>query len=165
MPELLVMRHAKSDWNSPAATDFDRPLNDRGQAAAQKMAEWLDQHDLEPDHIISSSAVRARDTATVVARHFSMEDRLELRDELYLAASHEFLDVLQVQTSARVLVCGHNPGIDDFVEMLGEQPLDLTEDGKLMTTAAIAHFELSVGWPSISEGVGRLLTLVRPREL
>lgn len=165
MPELLVMRHAKSDWESGAASDFERPLNRRGHRSAERMAEWLDEQDLEPDHILSSSAVRARDTATYVARHFSMGDRLELRDDLYLADAADWLEALRLQTSPRLLACGHNPGLDDLVEFLSDKPIDVTADGKLMTTSSIAHFELSVGWPSIDEGAGRLVALVRPSEL
>ena len=65
MNELLVMRHAKSDWTAGHA-DFDRPLNDRGIRAADRMAGWLLDEQLCPDHVISSPAARARATAMAV---------------------------------------------------------------------------------------------------
>ena len=66
MNELLVMRHAKSDWDV-GGSDFDRPLNGRGERAAQAMAAWIIEEDLAPDRILTSPANRARTTAAVVA--------------------------------------------------------------------------------------------------
>ncbi|NNE94870.1 MAG: histidine phosphatase family protein, partial [Acidimicrobiales bacterium] len=92
MIELLILRHAKSDW-STAQRDFDRPLAPRGQRAAPKMAQWLDDNDLPPDRILSSSAVRARQTADFVIEHFGLtENEVTFSDELYLAGSDTWLD-------------------------------------------------------------------------
>ena len=60
--DILVMRHAKSAWNTDAASDFDRPLTARGERDAERMAEWLADVDIVPDAILSSSAVRAKTT-------------------------------------------------------------------------------------------------------
>ena len=63
MKELLVMRHAKSSWDTLYSTDFERPLNKRGQVAAPRMGDYLVAQDLLPDLIVSSPAERAKQTA------------------------------------------------------------------------------------------------------
>ena len=165
MIELLVMRHAKSDW-TVGETDFNRPLNDRGVRAADKMASWLVDNDLVPDQIVSSPAVRARSTAMAVVYGCGVDRRfIEFVDELYLADAFTWLQVLAQQTADRVLVCGHNPGLDDLVDHLAAVPAELSASGKLMTTAAIAHFQFDSGWSDLGQGAGELVALVRPREI
>ena len=64
----------------------------------------------------------------------------------------------------RLLICGHNPGLDDLVEYVSADDLRYTDDGKLMTTAAIAAFDIE-GWHSLQPGSAQLRELMRPREL
>ena len=68
MKRLILVRHAKSDWSLPGQEDWDRPLNVRGQRDAPDMARRLRSRRLKPDRILSSPAVRALTTATVMAR-------------------------------------------------------------------------------------------------
>ncbi len=63
MKTLLLMRHAKSDWDADYESDHDRPLNDRGLKSARLMGRVLADEGLVPDLIISSTALRARTTA------------------------------------------------------------------------------------------------------
>jgi len=74
MPELLVMRHGKSDW-STGLPDFDRPLSRRGDKNAPAMAEWLVDVDLVPDAILTSAAARALATATHVAQAVGLDPK------------------------------------------------------------------------------------------
>ncbi|NNK92491.1 MAG: histidine phosphatase family protein [Acidimicrobiia bacterium] len=163
--ELLVMRHGKSDWSTDDE-DFERPLAKRGRQDARRMAEWLVEHDLEPDQILTSTATRARMTVQPVIDAFDIaDDRVHARDSLYLANAWTWLGALEEAPQGRVLFCGHNPGLDDLVEYLSADTLPLTFDGKLMTTAAIARFGFDEEWSGIGRGSGELLALVRPRQL
>ncbi|MFG0335704.1 MAG: SixA phosphatase family protein, partial [Maioricimonas sp. JB049] len=67
MKTLLLMRHAKSSWADPSKADHDRPLNARGKRDAPRMGQWLLEQNLVPDRIVSSTARRARKTASRVA--------------------------------------------------------------------------------------------------
>ena len=164
--ELLVMRHAKSDWGDPSLHDAARPLAPRGHRAAERMAEWIDERDLQPDRILSSSAVRTRETVRHLVEALELDPAIvELRDELYLAGAWDWIDAIREESPGRVLICGHNPGLDDLFGWLSAEPPPHAEDGKLMTTAAIAQFEFDRPWSEIAPTVGRLVTLVRPREL
>lgn len=121
MAELFVMRHAKSDWET-GVDDFDRPLSKRGHKNAPKMARWLEDTDREPDAILTSAANRARTTAGYVATHFALnaEDVIETPD-LYLADVETWMDALVEQSADRLLICGHNPGLDYLVDYLSEE--------------------------------------------
>ena len=164
MPELLVMRHAKSDWETGVG-DFDRPLSKRGHKNAPQMAQWLAETGREPDAIFTSSANRARTTAEYVATHFGLDagDIVET-DELYLADAETWMDALVEQSTDRLLICGHNPGLDFLVDYLSQEAATVTLDGKLMTTAAIAVFTMD-DWPSLTPATCHFEELMRPREL
>ena len=164
MAELFVMRHAKSDWET-GVDDFDRPLSKRGHKNAPKMARWLEDTDREPDAILTSAANRARTTAGYVATHFALnaEDVIETPD-LYLADVETWMDALVEQSADRLLICGHNPGLDYLVDYLSEEAATTTPDGKLMTTAAIAIFTVPQ-WRKLSPATCHFQELMRPREL
>lgn len=164
MAELVVMRHAKSDWTT-GLDDFHRPLSNRGRRAAPLMAGWLVDNELEPTAILTSAATRARDTANYVAEAVSLDEaRFDVEPDLYLASAHSWLEALAARDDDRLLICGHNPGLDDLVEYLSASPLTYTNDGKLMTTAAIAVFAID-SWTELGPQSAPLRHLVRPREL
>lgn len=162
MKTLLVLRHAKSSWRDTGLADHDRPLNKRGQRDAPRMGRLLSQQDLVPDLIISSSAVRARKTAQLAIEAMDYDGELRLERELYAADPEAYLDALQALPDAfeRVMVIGHNPGLEELIEML-------TGDWQRLPTAALAQVELELDtWQDLSEETpGRLVHLWLPREL
>jgi len=163
--ELLVMRHAKSDW-SAGVSDFDRPLNDRGRRAADQMAAWLLDHELCPDRVVSSPAARTRATALAVVTECDIDRRrLEFETDGYLADAFTWRQLLAKQQPGRILICGHNPGLDDLVDELSGRRAPMSVSGKLMTTAAIAHFRVNSPWDQLREDTSELVQLIRPREL
>lgn len=163
--ELLVMRHAKSDWSTGGA-DFDRPLNSRGRNAADQMAAWLCEQQLCPDRVISSPATRARSTAMAVVFECGTDrTHVEFHEHGYLADAFTWQQILAGQSTSRVLICGHNPGLDDLVDHLSSSSAPESVSGKLMTTAAVAHFRVNADWADLSPASAELVQLVRPREL
>lgn len=166
--ELLVMRHAKSSWDVPLASDAERPLAPRGRRDAPRMAEWLAGAGLIPDRIICSPAVRARQTADAVMVRFDLP-AAAIRHETCLYGAG--LDVLRqvieaaIREARRLLLVGHNPALDELVTWLCPEPLPRTGAGKLMTTAAIAHIGLPTADGPLAPGCGRLHTLMRPKTL
>lgn len=163
--EVVVMRHGKSDWSTDEP-DFARPLSTRGHRDAARMADWLAERDLEPHRVLTSTAERAASTARYVIERFGIDaDRVDARDSLYLAHAWTWLAALEDCPPGRMLLCGHNPGLDDLVEYLSATRLPRTPEGKLMTTAAVAHLAFDEEWSGVGRGSGRLLALVRPSEL
>ena len=162
MKTLLILRHAKSSWKDPSLADHDRPLNKRGKRDAPRMGKLLQEQDLVPERIISSTAKRARNTAKAVAKACHCEDKVELTPEFYHAGPGAYLAVLQdvPDNEQRVIVVGHNPGMEALVT-------HLTGRMETMPTAALAHIELPIEkWTDLDYEVqGELLHLWRPKTL
>jgi phosphohistidine phosphatase len=165
--ELLILRHGKSDWSTDT-DDYNRPLKKRGKRGAQLIAAWLSDQALIPDHIVSSPAARAIDTARRVARGLDMESGdIHTDERIYEASLDELLEVLAdcSPDAGRVLVVGHNPGLEDLLLHLVPTPPMLPEDGKLLPTAALACLTMPDEWKSLKPGSARLLHLIRPASL
>ena len=139
MKTLLLLRHAKSSWKHSELADHDRPLNKRGKRTAPLMGALLQDEDLIPDLILSSSAVRAYTTALIVAKTCAYTGKIKQTRKLYLAEPEDYVEVLHqvAEKYARVLVVGHNPGLEALIETL-------TGEAMAMPTAALAQVELSV---------------------
>lgn len=118
---LVMVRHAKSSWSNPLQSDFERPLNDRGEHDAPMMGERLKKKNISPDLIISSTARRAKQTAKKIAKELGYsEDKIKWYDKLYHCIPQVFEEVLyEVDDAvATVLIVAHNPGITSFVNEL-----------------------------------------------
>ena len=168
MPTLYLMRHAKSDWHSAAQADFDRPLNKRGSKDALRMGQWLDAQGLRPEVLLASPAQRSRQTVLAAAEALGVKDNeVDFNKDLYLADRATLVNILRTIPDSidSVLLVAHNPGLDELVEWLAHEPPPLSESGKLMTTAAIAVFELPASWAKLQRGGVTLQQLLRPREL
>ncbi len=117
MKELLIVRHAKSDWNSDSLSDHDRPLNKRGLRDAPMMSSIVVEKFFRPDLIISSSANRALSTATYFAQEvFGDSSKIQIERRLYHASETEILNYLNLLDDKyqRVYLIAHNPGITYF---------------------------------------------------
>lgn len=127
MKTLLLVRHAKSDWDDPGLRDFDRPLNERGKKDAPAMAARLAEKNIEIDAIVSSPAKRAAKTAKAFADVFEIKKKhFELKEELYLAAPSVFYTVLEKLDDEykSVALFSHNEGITDFANQLTDARID-----------------------------------------
>jgi len=127
MKILLLVRHAKSSWDDPAMTDFDRPLNERGKKDAPAMADKLIARGITVDSFISSPAKRAKKTAKIFSQAFKRkEEEIILVPELYLASSGVFESVLASieSDSETIALFSHNPGITDFANTLTGARID-----------------------------------------
>ena len=162
MRTLLLMRHAKSRHHETDANDHDRPLNHRGERDAPRMGELLRKRDLVPDLIVSSTALRARDTAARVAEACGCKRPIELRRELYNCNPQDWVAVLRdlYHDVPRVLGIGHNPTLEELLS-------ELTGVDEEMPTAAIAEIVIAVeSWEQLDlRTAATLANLWRPKEL
>src|SRR5690242_17249759 len=91
MKTLILVRHAKSSWETPGLSDYDRPLNDRGKKDAPEMAKRLKEKGIRIDQIVSSPAKRAKRTARYFADVFNIDkDEIYLVEDLYGAMPESF---------------------------------------------------------------------------
>lgn len=166
--ELLVFRHGKSDWTTDASSDFERPLAKRGRKAVKQMGSWLKQQGYLPDCILSSPALRAKQTTLRLCQAAGMDESgIEWQPTFYEAGTIAFLEVLAdcPVSKQRVLMVGHNPGLEDLVDYLCGGPLERPMDGKLLPTAALARLQMPNDWSQLEPGCAQLLSLTRPRDL
>ena len=165
--ELMLLRHGKSDW-STGQDDFHRPIKDRGKRGAQRQGVWLAQQGLEPDYAVTSPAERALVTAQKTLKAMGGHDgKLQKDGRIYAASLRDLLSVLAdcPADAGRVLLVGHNPGLEQLLEFLAGPDLSLPEDGKLMPTAALARLRMPDDWSRLNRGCASLLSLIRPGSL
>lgn len=157
MKTLLLMRHAKSSWDDPTSSDYDRPLNKRGRSDAPAMGRLLVEHRLTPDRIVASSARRAAETAADVASACGYQGPLDLTKRLYLAPPEVYLEILREQDDAcgSVMLVGHNPGISELAARFG------AADGEL-PTAAIVQLRLDIHHWADAPGAASLVASWAP---
>lgn len=127
MKQLLLIRHAKSDWSTPSLGDFDRPLNERGKRDAPEMAQRLLNKKIKIDAIIASPARRAKKTASVFAKEYKMDKgEIIFKEELYGAPLNVFYDVIKNVNDKfdSIAIFSHNPGITDFANTLTDAKID-----------------------------------------
>jgi phosphohistidine phosphatase len=162
MKTLLLMRHAKSSWKHTELKDFDRPLNKRGQKDAPRMGRLLMEQELIPQLILSSPAVRARETVEAFIKASGSPGEVKYFDSFYLAEPSVYLDIVKTLPDdlERVMLVGHNPGLEGAVQVLSGQVESLP-------TGAIAHIVLPIHhWSELTSDIqGELVQLWRPRDL
>ncbi|MBF0163363.1 MAG: histidine phosphatase family protein [Magnetococcales bacterium] len=171
--QLIIMRHAKSAWDTDAVSDFERPLAKRGLQDAPRMGQWLSDHGLIPDSIVSSPALRAKQTILEVCKVLDIKKKAVLWDaRIYGAGTEELLEVLAElpkQTEIAMIV-GHNPGLEMLFEYLVNHDMALSgleEGGEAgaIKTATIAHLEIANDWSHLTPGCATLVNLISPRQL
>ena len=161
MRTLYLLRHAKSSWKDETLRDFDRPLKGRGRRAAEQMGQVLAEEKLKSPLVISSPAVRARETTELVLESggFKLEPRFDER--IYEADVRTLLEVAQSvpDSSDTAILVGHNPGFENLLSYF-------TGENRHMPTCALAKIEFdAVSWSEVAEETGRLELFVRPKDL
>lgn len=167
---LYLLRHAKSSWKSDAETDRDRPLSARGERDAITMGKWLKKQNIKPTLIVVSPARRTRQTIEQICDIAGLKvSEIQYEASLYLADVESLLAVIAKTpvASQNLLLVGHNPGLEELIIYLVGAQTDLpysTKD-KLFTTGNFAHIELGDAWQHLQPGCGKLISLIRPKEL
>ena len=161
MKTLLLLRHAKSDWDDPSLQDFDRPLAARGERDAPQIGKALRKRGPLPDLIISSPAARAKATVKAVVKSGKVKTEIQYNEAIYGASPAELENLINrlPDDSSCAMLVGHNPGFEDLVGRL-------SGSHERMPTAALACLEFQVnGWSEIGEQEGKLVWLLTPKQL
>ena len=159
--KLILMRHAKSSWDDPLQTDYDRPLNERGRASAVAIGKWLRKFGHEPDMSLSSSSRRTQETYDLLG----FDADVHFTKTLYHAGAYKMLSELQGATGRSVLLLGHNPGIAELAERLASR---LPAHSRFLDypTCATTVFEFHCdNWQNVDFGMGQIKAFTVPRDL
>lgn len=169
MKTLTLLRHAKSGWDDPALRDFDRPLNPRGRRAARTVGGEMKAQGLVFDKVLASPARRVIETLEEVAQAYGPLDP-QFEPNIYLAPTATLLELVR-ETDDRVerlLLIGHNPGLESLALLLTRRGSDALRDEVEVKypTATLAEIGLPIErWNEVAEGQGTLARLIRPRDL
>lgn len=163
---LTVLRHARAKSTGASGGDIDRPLSKSGFKQLQHVCQILARVKEKPDWIVSSPALRTRQTAEKVAELIGYSQNFGWNDRIYAAAPYTLLNILQEthDSANHVLLIGHNPGVAHLVA-----GLCAGSDGRMnlrFPTAGMAHFEVDIArWRQLQWGSSELRFLVAPRFL
>ncbi len=162
MKTIFLFRHGKSDWDASYGTDHERPLAKRGIGAARKMGKWLQSTGQVPDHLFSSSAVRARTTLALAKEAGDWEGAIHIASELYEATVYAYIDVARQtpEEAESVILTGHEP----TCSMTSSVP---TGGSNLrFPTAAMARIDVNINsWKELGNRTGQLVWFVPPKFL
>lgn len=158
---ITLIRHAKSDWNHPELSDFDRPLNKRGEHDAPFMGGKLNELKIDFDLVLASPAKRAFTTANAICNEIGYNsETIDFRPDLYLAAASEMMDIIEAVdvSHQHIAIVAHNPGLTTLANVLGSQRIDnVPTCGIVMLEADIAH------WSELKSGCARTIAFLYPK--
>jgi len=161
MKTLLLLRHAKSNWNDAGLQDFDRPLNGRGRKDAETIGRFIRKQRVVPDLLLSSPALRARETIETIMKTAKLQSELRFDQRIYEAGPLRLLEVVsQIEDDrSMVLLVGHNPGMEELLQLL-------TGGTEHMATGTLAKIDFkAASWSKVLEEKGSLDWIVKPKEL
>ncbi len=160
---LTLIRHAKSSWDHTRLSDFERPLNERGQRDAPRMASHVLKLLGQPDRIVTSPAVRALTTAQCFADVLEMSARgFQTAACIYDASVSTLMKQVRAleDEDRHVMLFGHNPGFSQLAQQLAPCPFDD------MPTCAVVQLALTVdSWGDVDAGCGRVQHYIYPKLL
>ena len=159
---VYLLRHAKSSWDDPALSDRKRPLNERGQRNAPRMAKRFAERLPHPQIIISSPALRARTTAEIFASEPGMETcRLVINEDIYGASTKRLINIIrEVDDSIDcIMLVGHNPDLTWLVNELVGADID-----NLPTCSVVTINIASVSWKDTGKAHARLVDFDFPKK-
>jgi phosphohistidine phosphatase len=162
---LILTRHAKSAWDDPTLQDRDRPLNARGLRAAADLGAWLASRGHVPDEVLSSDALRTRQTWAGISPALPGTPEAALKPALYLAGPDVMLAVLRHAKGRVVMMLGHNPGIAEFAaRIVARAPLHEGFAHYPTGATLVVSFEAE-DWAEVGFGQGAVRDFVVPRDL
>ncbi|HWA35718.1 MAG TPA: histidine phosphatase family protein [Cyclobacteriaceae bacterium] len=163
MKTLYLVRHAKSSWEDQGLADFDRPLSDRGVSDAPRMGRRITEYKQHPQLIYSSPAVRALNTAKIIASAIDYPEQSIVTDRrVYHSDADALLDIVRkfADDTECVMLVGHNPGLTQFANALLGETIDN------ISTCGVVRAELKItSWRAAKWGCGKLISFDTPKSI
>jgi phosphohistidine phosphatase len=161
---LYLVRHGRADGSDPGIVDAERPLDRRGVHEVGEMGRRLVDLELSPDTVLVSPALRARQSAEILARTLELpSERLHCLRNLYLASATDLLAAVRglAPQIEHAMVVGHNPGLTELARSLApDATLADFETGAVCTLV----FDTS-SWSEVGPGAARELSYDSPKRV
>lgn len=162
MKTIYLIRHAKSSWDNEGLTDFERPINNRGNRDAPFMASLLKKEKVLPDLIIASPALRVKTTAEIFAVELNYpKNKISFENSLYLCGIKELEEIVQGISDSNkiVLLFGHNPALTNYANHLGNKFITN------IPTCGIVGIEFKeTSWCEVERGKGKTFRFEFPKK-
>jgi phosphohistidine phosphatase len=163
MKTLYIVRHAKSSWDHPELPDYNRPLLETGIARTHKIISYLKAKNVNPGLIICSHAVRARETAVMIAGGLSYPtDKIKVEDRIYNGNEDDSMDLIfGVDNNINeLMIVGHNPTFTNLVNTFLDEPLDW------LSTSGVVCIEFDTEkWENIFQAKKRTKFVISPKQM
>lgn len=164
MKRLILIRHAKSSWDTPF-DDHARTLNDRGREAATAVGVWLRDNEYMPDTIYSSDAARTRETTDQIVASLGQSPTIVFKDTMYHGSPTALMKVLHGASGDTVALVAHNPGIAFFAEEIVADKPDHARFFDYPTCATlVCEFAIN-DWAEAVSHSGQVVNFVVPKDL
>lgn len=113
MKTLYIMRHAQKDESNPDQYDYDVELTKKGLEDSKIIAQKLKDKSISPDLIVSSPAIRTRQTAEIVAKTLDYTKNIMYNEVIYQAFVNEIIESVTYtfDTVDSLMIVGHNPSL------------------------------------------------------
>lgn len=166
---IYLARHAKSSWDSGVATDFDRPLSNRGFSDAKRIGDELNSLGWKPNRIISSPAIRAKQTCQIFCEKLNFPlDQVIWDQGIYAAYTVTLIQLLSAlpESASSVMLIGHNPVMEDLlIHFCGDATAYRQKNGKLFTTGNVVKITIESHWKDLIMCEAVLDEILRPKAL
>lgn len=163
MKTIYIVRHAKSSWNELDMPDEQRPLLEKGKKRTLKVLDYLHENHIKVDSMISSPAVRALETAKILAKGLKYPiSEIRIDSKIYHADSNYILNQFfgLPDHLGSVMIIGHNPSLTDFVNMFLDTPIE-----NLPTTGVVSFTFVADRWESLADAGRKTNFILFPKEL
>src|SRR5690242_2925390 len=160
MKTLHLLRHAKSSWKQIGLDDHERPLSKRGRAAARAMAKHMKREGIEPDVVLCSTAIRAKETLKPMSKRLK-PPKVFFERGIYEVPGRNLWRYVRAlpERADTVLIIGHNPGLHEFALTLAD-PGSVDHlppvEGKF-PTGALATFSFAGRWKNLRPRAAHLV--------
>ncbi len=163
MKTIYIVRHAKSSWDTADLPDEQRPLMEKGKKRTKKVIDFFHQHNISVDYIISSHAVRAHETAKILAHGLKYPaENIKIDRHLYYSDGdgifNQFYDLPERFDS--VMIVGHNPALTEFANAFLAKPID-----NLPTSGVVSITFEADQWEKIPMSNRKTNFILFPKEL
>ena len=169
MSELYLLRHAKAVPQGDNMRDADRPLEERGRAAARAVAKYLEREKIAPELVLCSPSARTRETLALISEGFASPPAVEYETNLYLAGAERLLERLRELPDSieRAMLIGHNPGLQGLAQWLADTQVGPLADrlSTNLATAGLVRFDVNIEWAGLRRRGARLVSLTTPKDL
>ena len=120
---VILFRHGKSDWDAQYYSDHDRPLAKRGIRDAKRMGRFLSKRKEVPDLILSSTALRTRETTKLAMEAGNWDVDIELERQIYEASLEGIINIIKNQDDKYNSIClvGHEPIFSTIITLIDKK--------------------------------------------